>query len=125
MSEKLASEEDRQKIVKALKAGRIKLSAHGQEYFDRAGVIKGGNDADWAIVDVKVHFWGKWHKEKDGETFGNDGGMEICWQTVSAGFGSLTIFIKDGKLQAETEGMSKEFCNTVFAKVIESWMEEE
>lgn len=119
--EKDAPPEVREKIVKALKEGRVKWSDHGQEYWDRVGVIKGGNDADHSIIKADVKFWGKWEKENNGgQKFGNLGGMEICWQTVSAGFGSLVLFIDfDGKLKAQTESMSKEFCKSVLMKVIE------
>lgn len=48
--------------------------------------------------------------------------MDIAWSTVSAGFGRLTLYInKEGKLKADTEGMGKEFCKAVFAKLIDSW----
>jgi len=117
-----ATPEDRQKIVDLLKAGKLKLSPLAAKYFERAGVIKAGKDADFSIVETNVNFWGPW--EKDGK--GNQGGMEISWATESAGFGSLTVFLdKDGKLKAETEGMSKDFCMTVFAKLVESWVEDE
>lgn len=109
-----ASEADRQKIIELLKAGKVKWSDQAQRYFDRGGVI-GGNNADFTIVEAEVDsFWGPYES--------NNGGMDIHWSTVSAGFGRLTIHItKDGKLKAETEGMSKEFCKAVFAKLVDSW----
>lgn len=112
-----ATPEERAKIVKCIKEGRVKLSSQGKRYFERAGVIKSGDDADFTVVDVEPKFWGAW--EKDGR--GNKGGMEIAWTTVSAGFGSLTIYIdNDGKLRADTEGMSKKFCKEVLVKLIDS-----
>ena len=108
-----ASEEDRQKITELIKAGRIEWSDQGKKYFERAGVIKTVNP-DWGIVDVSVSFWGKSDR--------NQGGMEISWSTVSAGFGGLTVFVdKDGKLKADTECMSKDFCKSVLIKLIDSW----
>lgn len=114
----MTEEEFRAKASEAIKAGRFSVSKHGQEYFDRAGVIKGGPDADYTVVKVEAKFWGKWQKDDRG----NLGGMEICWQTESAGFGSLTVFIdNDGTLKAHTEGMGPEFCKSVLAKLAESW----
>ena len=54
-----ASEEDRQKIIKALEKGNVKWSPAGEKYFERAGVIMGGDKADFTVVDAEVtHFWG-------------------------------------------------------------------
>ena len=111
-------------MVEALEAGRVKWSPAGEKYFERAGVIKGGPDADFSIVDAEItSIWGPWEKtEEDGTVRGNKGGFEVSWSTVSAGFGSLTVFIdRDGKLRADTETMGKEFCKSVLAKLVDSW----
>ncbi len=103
-------DEERQKIIDALKAGRVKWSPAGQKYFERAGVIS--NNPDFTVVDAIITgFWGPWEK--------NQGGMEISWGTVSAGFGTLVLYIKDGKLHADTERMGKDFCKEVLAKLVD------
>jgi DNA-directed RNA polymerase subunit RPC12/RpoP len=43
----------------------------------------------------------------------------IAWETVSAGFGELTFYRKDGKLQADTEGMGRRFCKEVLARLVD------
>jgi hypothetical protein len=122
------SEEARQKLLKALEAGRVEWAERGKRYFERAGVIKGGTEADWTIVEVTANFWGSWEKPVGvvtGETMGNKGGMTVGWSTVSAGFGELTIYIDkdDGKLKADTEGMGKDFCKKVLCALVDSWSE--
>ena len=115
-----ATQEEKDKIIECIKAGRVKSSEIGQRYWDRAGSIN-MKEPDFTLVEVSPKFWGKWEKvAEDGEVRGNQGGVEISWSTVSAGFGSLTLFVdRDGKLKADTEGMSKEFCKQVLLKLIE------
>jgi hypothetical protein len=115
-----ATQEERDKIVELIKAGRVTSSEMGQRYWDRAGSIN-TKDPDFTVVEVSPKFWGEWEKtSEDGEVRGNQGGVEISWSTVSAGFGSLTLFVdKNGKLKADTEGMGKEFCKQVLLKLIE------
>lgn len=120
-----ATPEERQKIIDALEAGRVRWSDAGQRYFERAGVIS--STPDFTVVDATVtSFWGPWEKtDEDGTVRGNKGGMEISWSTVSAGFGTLTICLRnDGKLWADTEGMGKKFCKEVLAKLIDSLEDE-
>ncbi len=113
--------EAREKIIKAIEAGRVGFSEAGQRYFDRAGVI--AHNPDFTIVEATVNsFWGPW--EEGGR--GNKGGMEISWSTVSAGFGSLTLhFSKEGELKVDSEGMGKDFCKSVLAKLIDSMDDEQ
>ncbi len=49
----------------------------------------------------------------------------IAWETTSAGFGELTFFRHEGKLQIDAEGMSARFCLEVFEKLIEQAMPQE
>ncbi len=49
----------------------------------------------------------------------------LAWETVSAGFGELTFFRKDGKLHIDTEGMGARFCVEVFEKMIEQTLPQE
>ena len=90
-----ASEEDRQKIIKALEKGNVEWSPSAKRYFDRAGGIATHGKADFTIVEAEVDsFWGPYES--------NNGGIDIHWSTVSAGFGRLTIHItKEGKLKAD------------------------
>ena len=53
--------------------------------------------------------WGPWKNL----TGGNDGGFEIGWGTVSAGFGSLTFYKKDGKLYCDSETLGMDFVRKV------------
>lgn len=58
-----ASDEVRQKLINALEKGNIQWSPAGKEYFDRAGVIKTGKEADFTIVSAEVDsFWGPYEK---------------------------------------------------------------
>lgn len=56
----------------------------------------------------------------------NDQGpwVEIAWETVSAGFGSLTFFTQDGKLRMDTEAMSRDFVREVLLKLIDVAVED-
>lgn len=107
-----ATEEERQKIVSLLKQGKIKLHPTAQDAFAR-GISR--DNHDWTVVSAEVDsFWGPYES--------NNGGMDIAWATKSAGFGRLVMTIsKDGRFVAETEGMSKEFCKEVLAKLVDSW----
>lgn len=107
-------DEARQKLVEAAKANRIKLSDKGQRYFERAGVIK-GDDADFTIVEAEIEsVWGPYDEN-------NRGGISIGWSTVSAGFGSLTLWKdKGGNLHIDREAMGDEFCLSVFKKLLET-----
>lgn len=84
---------------------KVRWSEAGEEYWARAGVIS--NEPDFTVVFVKPRFY--------------KGGLTVAWSTVSAGFGELNIYTdKDGQLCAATEGMDKDFCKAVLAKLIDS-----
>lgn len=44
-------------------------------------------------------------------------GFTLQWQTVSAGFGQLTFYNKNGKLHCDTEAMSRDFVRSVLMKL--------
>lgn len=47
-------------------------------------------------------------------------GLQVDWQTVSAGFGMLYIYRgKDGKVHIDTENMSAEFVKAVLCKLVD------
>lgn len=112
--------EAKEKIVDAIENGRIINTEQGQRYWDRAGVISDDPNG-FAIVEANAHFWGKWEKLSGETRLGNNGGMRVEWSTISAGFGSLTIWIDhDGKLRIDTEAMGKEFVMSVLSKLFDS-----
>jgi hypothetical protein len=43
------------------------------------------------------------------------GGIIIGWQTKDMGYGTLTIYEKNGRFECDTEAMSPEFVDAVFA----------
>ncbi len=103
-----ATPEEREKIRDLAKKGKIKFA--NPEALDRINT----KSPDFTVTEVRAVGFGG----------GHHGGMEISWATKSAGFGTLTFWTnKDGKITADTEGMSKEFCKEVFNKLVESWSE--
>jgi hypothetical protein len=44
----------------------------------------------------------------------------VTWGTVSAGFGELTFYKKDGKIKVDTEAMGNRFCKEVLAKLVDT-----
>ena len=44
----------------------------------------------------------------------------ISWETVSAGFGTLTFYFEDGKLKMDNEAMGDTFVAQVLLKLAES-----
>ncbi len=121
MNDEPDCEKDIETIRKCAAEGRIKMSPQGEKYFARAGGIS--RTPDFGIVDVVIEsVWGPWHHSNPaGEDTGNEGGITIGWQSVSAGWGSLTIY-KDryGTIQAQTEMMGREFCKSVLMKLAET-----
>lgn len=49
----------------------------------------------------------------------------IAWETVSAGFGELSFYRKEGKLQVDNEGMSARFCKEVLARLVDQTLPRE
>ena len=119
----MTPEEARKKMIEALKKGNVKWSEHGEEYFSRAGEIS--LDPDFTVVKATAKFWGAWRARH----LGNLGGVEISWSTVSAGFGSLTIWRNlDGSIGVDAEGMGPGFCRAVIValdKEIQDKIQEE
>ena len=49
-------------------------------------------------------------------------GFVIAWESVSAGFGEIAISLNsENELVVDSECMSKEFCQEVFAKFVDSF----
>jgi hypothetical protein len=114
--------DDRQKIIGALEAGNVKWSLEGEAFFKEGGTISLSGSPDFTITGARVvTFWGAWEREDpDGTIRGNKGGIEVSWRTVSAGFGTITVVLNnDGKVEIDSEGMSKDFVKQVFCKLID------
>lgn len=107
-----ASPEDRAKIVKALEAGRVSIEPGKEEAIGRMFANGLGSPSDFTLTKVEVEScWGKWN--------GNDGGFEVAWQTVSAGAGGLTFYLRGGKLHCDNESMSQDFIKGVLSKMVD------
>jgi hypothetical protein len=106
-----ASEAERQKIIRALEAGRVVIDPGAAEAIGRMDL----HNPDFTPIRTTIEFWGPWRK---GER-GNDGGLVIQWETVSAGCGRLAVRLKDGELQCDNQGMGKVFILSLFEHLIE------
>lgn len=47
-------------------------------------------------------------------------GVTVSWSAGKDGFGQTTLYVRDGKLQLETETLGLEFAKEVFMKLLES-----
>ncbi len=75
-----------------------------------ADTMEGKRKPDFTVTKVSQAFH-KW-------------GLALSWETVSAGFGELSIFTDEqGRLAVDTEAMGKEFAVNVLVKWLEgaSW----
>jgi len=74
---------------------------------------KDNRKPDFTVTHVRLK--GAWRN-----TDNNSQGFVLGWETVSAGFGELTIYIdNDNKLYCDSETMGKEFIKSVFNKFVE------
>jgi len=103
---------DLEKVKNAIAKGNITFSPRVQESLGRMDL----QNPDFTIREIGVEFWGKF--EKDG--YGNNGGMNIDYDTVSAGCGRIEFHIdKNGKLHLYSQGMGKKFCMSVLEKLFD------
>ena len=110
---KLTIEEATAAIRKAAAAGRIKL-----ENPKNAPALKALEDAmrekrpcDHTLT--KVEITGAWGPNKV-----CDGGFDIAWSSVSAGWGSFTFYRKkNGGWMVDNEAMSRDFLKEVLCKL--------
>jgi len=74
--------------------------------------FKTGRKPDFTVT--RAYLSEAWNHEKSK-------GFEISWETVSAGFGSITVAVdqETGKVRCDTESMSKRFVKEVFAKFVD------
>jgi hypothetical protein len=104
----MTPEEAKEKAVEAIKAGRVAFAPGVAEAINRMDLHK----PDFTITGTRLSCWGKWEQ--------NDGGFEINWDTVSAGCGSTTFYLKDGKLRCDNEGCGPIFLKSVLAALLKS-----
>ncbi len=104
----MSEEEDvRRRMIKAVKAGNVDFAPGGKKFFEDGGTFPFPDKPDFTVTSATVT-----------RTFKQ--GFEVSWSTVSAGFGMLTIWTDDdGNIKADMEGMSKNFCKEVLAKLID------
>ena len=126
-----ASPEDRRKIQKALREGKVEFTPRAERAISNMDL----HNPDYTLITVNVSFWGpykryfaqcpkcnfreitkkelfncpKCNNILNKEIFGNGGGMGIDWETKSAGCGRCDIYIEDGKLRCMNEAMDKKF----------------
>jgi hypothetical protein len=105
-----ASEAERQKIIRALEAGRVVIDPSAAEAIGRLD----RDNPDFTITSTALECWGPWHEDDRG----NDGGFEIKWETRSAGCGRLVVCLEDGRLVCQNEGMGRRFIREVFEHLI-------
>jgi hypothetical protein len=107
-------EEVRQKLVAALEAVRVEFAPGAAEAIGRID----WDEPDFTLTDLQpVSAWGPWTR-KDGSP-GNDGGLEVRWATASAGCGRIALYLKDGKLHCDSEGMDRDFVKEALAQLVE------
>ena len=103
-----ASDEVKEKIKKACKERKV-IAADPEAMVNMLNGLNTG-EVDWTVTKAYLsNCWGPWKNL----TGGNDGGFEIGWGTVSAGFGSLTFYKKDGKLYCDSETLGMDFVRKV------------
>ena len=97
-----ASQAEKDEIVRLCREGKVE--AKDPAALDSMlEVISAGQEPDWTVTKVEL-----------ADCFG------IQWATVSAGFGGVAFYLKDGELRCDSEGMSKEFVMKVLAKLVET-----
>ncbi len=99
----MTEDEARERLIEACEAGRVEFK--NKEAVERMDIRN--PDPDFTVTEAKVGTFDKnW--------------MVIEWGTVSAGFGELTLTIRDGKLYMDTESMSRDFVKAVLAKLVDT-----
>lgn len=67
---------------------------------------------DFTVTHVEcTRFWGPWAN--------NNGGIELSWQTESAGWGTTTFVRKGNKWECDNECMSRKFVMSVLKKWVD------
>lgn len=108
-------DEAKEKILNAFEKGNVVVSDRAAESFANMDLGNPDRVADFTITHIELSCWSPW---KRGE-LGNEGGFEIKWETKNCGFGSTTVYVKDGKIQCDNEAMGKTFIRSVFEKLLQ------
>lgn len=113
MDEKTAAAKIREAAVK----GNIRCTPRVERALSNVDL----RNPDFTIVEVELHGWGAWEREKDGQKFGNLGGFAIDWVAKSAGCGTMSVYIdkEDGKIHCQNEYMGKQFLKDVLCKLVD------
>lgn len=103
---------DREKIIDALENGRVEFPS---EQAEAALLRMDEKEPDFSLTGVQLETC--WERRRARK---RQYGFTVDWTTVSAGFGSISVFIdKDGQLRCDNEGMSKEFVKKVLCKLVD------
>ncbi len=100
----------RKTIIQCLEDGRVGFA-------DDVELLNGPRGA---LSIREIVTWGKWSKQLNGETVGNDGGFEISWRAPGCGFGGATFHLKNGQWKCDDEYMGREFITELVA-LAQSW----
>jgi hypothetical protein len=104
-----ADEQERAKIVKAIKAGRVEVDPEVAAAISRMDLAN--PNPDFTITDASIaEFWGPGSR--------SDGGCYFRWQTQSAGCGGVRIYRRADRLMIEDEGMGRAFVLKVFRYIL-------
>ena len=106
-----ASPEERERIKNACRDGRIVCES--LDALDRVlHAAHTGQKPDFTVTDVEL-------AECWAPSTNNSGGFRVYWETVSAGFGETTFFLKGGKLHCDNEAMGRDFIKKVMAALVD------
>lgn len=113
------SPEERAELVEKLSESGLALDA-SPECVANMAVLKGaGAKPDFTVT--RVYLKATWEaNDIPGDIAQGNRGFILGWETVSAGFGELTVWSCPEGNFCETEGMSKRFVREVLAKFAES-----
>lgn len=102
----------RQAIVSAITAGRVRVEkGHEKALKNFEDALAGKKKFDHKLVEVKIT--SAWGPNKL-----CDGGFDVAWSTISAGWGSFTFYKrKNGQWICDNEAMSRKFLKTVLCKL--------
>ncbi len=118
-------------ITKRQRARLLRAAKNGIEFANPAAVnnmlarMNAGKKPDWTLTEVTLDPpWKGWRRRPRkgpfaGQTLGNDGGFEVRWATVSAGFGGFSFRLKDGKIYCDNEGCKRDFVKRVMCKLVD------
>ncbi len=112
----MTTEEEAKKRFEEFKEAEVEIRGTDDEVHEVMETLKNGHKPDFTITRAEIS--GVW-------SYNGGTGFEVSWGTKSAGFGSITLTTdENGKTRIDNEGMSIEFCDTVFLKLLENAFEQ-